>query len=412
MNKLVLFLTVIAFHLSFTGRLLGINISYSNLFIFVIIIGVINGIRNNYFSENSNLFLTNKYNNLIFLFIIFSVFSLLWTPAFNYGSYKLALFSLKFLMIFVNIPLIIKESRFFIVSNIAIFTTSIMLLLLIFGFNIFNITSFNRWDRFGGNDYQSNSINVGRYFGLASIFYYLIILYKNSTYLKLASVFLIVISILLIVITGSKGPLISTLLVMILITLPLIKKLGKAIIVFLVIFFGLWIGTSSFVMTTLSSNDFIFHRYIDFSGSSNSRYLAINKCLDNYLESPLITKIFGEGIGATGYVLQSSDVPDYPHNIFVEILVEFGLVGLLSIIYLIVITLIFINKKNAILNKSDFLFYFGGLVFSLINSMFSGDYATNYYLFDFFILSTFYLRTTEITKNKCIENSSFIILKY
>jgi len=81
--------------------------------------------------------------------------------------------------------------------------------------------------------------------------------------------------------------------------------------------------------------------------------MALND-LNNY--------IIGEGTGNFGFLFYGSDVQAYPHNIFVELFYENGVIGLLLFLSLLFSTLwrsIHINiRMNRVLYTVSILFFY------------------------------------------------------
>lgn len=79
-----------------------------------------------------------------------------------------------------------------------------------------------------------------------------------------------------------------------------------------------------------------------FDVASRDRYQYINKCLEGFYNSP----IFGNGIGSSGILISNHDVVLYPHNSFVEVLAELGIIGFIMylLIYVLYLKLILFKK--------------------------------------------------------------------
>lgn len=94
-----------------------------------------------------------------------------------------------------------------------------------------------------------------------------------------------------------------------------------------------------------------------------------------------MTWLIGEGLGNFNYSDSPGQYRQYPHNIFIELLLETGLIGLtLFVFYIITVTrdvfsrrARFYENTNSLLTVSKALF-----IFAFVNSLFSGDIATNY----------------------------------
>ncbi len=193
---------------------------------------------------------------------------------------------------------------------------------------------------------------------------FILILNKNSI---LPVIFKVVI-LYFMVLLGGRGPLLTLLFIIILNYLINNKKIiifsyiKYSLLIFLAI--GLYI---SFDLTFIDFERFnVFKNY----GSDESviaRFDFIQKCLVGFIEKP----IFGNGIGTTGLLISGQDIVLYPHNLFVEVLSEFGLIGFLLYLSVFLFFLWMIILKKVSYDYVPFLF----IVFYLfIQDMKSGAF--------------------------------------
>jgi hypothetical protein len=320
--------------------------------------------------------ISSHYFILMLIFIIYGVVSLLITPAPNYGSYKLILFSLQFFTFVLIIPLIIQNIRFFINCSILVFSIFMCVIILRFGTNILIIS--NITERFQTD--LANSISIGRYFGLASIFYFLSILSAKNNLYKILMFAFFTCSVLLIISTGSKGPLFSVIVCFSSFYLANIRKLLPLIIVVGVLF--LFIDDIDLI-SKIKTSDFLINRFIENVGSYTPREEIMKKTLIEYNNSHILTRLFGAGVGSAGFLLNLKDVADYPHNIVIEILYEFGIIGviLLTIIFYKGISRAVKSKMSS--HLSYFMYFWMSFVFLFMNSFVSGDFTNNVFVFGF-----------------------------
>ena len=92
---------------------------------------------------------------------------------------------------------------------------------------------------------------------------------------------------------------------------------------------------------------------------------------------------YGLGIGTGGFpTLDRIGVPDYPHNVFVEVMVELGVIGLLAVTAVLWLALARLMKLVRITRvtgtRSEWLM--GIWFFALSNALISADVACNYQL--------------------------------
>lgn len=157
-------------------------------------------------------------------------------------------------------------------------------------------------------------LDVGAFISIS----FILLLNINSIYATLIKIVVFYFLIIL----GGRGPLLT--LIFIVMISFLIKKqdLSKYFIYLFILVFLVLL----YFYFDLSFIDFdrlnIFKNYGS-DESVNDRIIFIGKCIGGFIDKP----IFGNGIGATGMLISGQDIVLYPHNLFVEILAEFGMVG-------------------------------------------------------------------------------------
>lgn len=90
--------------------------------------------------------------------------------------------------------------------------------------------------------------------------------------------------------------------------------------------------------------------------------------------------MLGHGIGSWPLLNGSIDTTSYPHNIFVEILVELGIIGLLIFVLVHLKVIPLLHKTNRLRNPMSIAIT-TSLLFFLINALVSGDLNDNRYYF-------------------------------
>jgi hypothetical protein len=110
--------------------------------------------------------------------------------------------------------------------------------------------------------------------------------------------------------------------------------------------------------------------------------------ISKFIENP-----WGYGLGSFGILYNGLDERSYPHNIFLEIIVELGGVGLIVFSMLIYYTMRTYNRKN--------IFFYLFLI-SFVNAQFSGDLASNNYVFVYMALSSIFYRYERRLQNQNI----------
>lgn len=122
-----------------------------------------------------------------------------------------------------------------------------------------------------------------------------------------------------------------------------------------------------------------------FSGNDESAFARINlyeTAWEMFYNNPL----FGQGWGSFSLFYFGTDEKVYPHNLFLEVLAEIGLIGLLTFL-LMLATSIFLGYRALTIDKSSLsLTVVGAFVFCFFNAMTSGDLTDNKLVFTFMSL--------------------------
>ncbi len=191
--------------------------------------------------------------------------------------------------------------------------------------------------------------------------------------------FFYLINFVIIIFSGSKGPILGLLLVFILHYLR-----DSKVILYLIILAILLIVSFNFIGDDY--RDFILARFLSFNPNATELFQEIEddrisillRSTKNYFESiQLSTFFFGLGPNTSSFYYYKSVLNErwYPHNIFLEILFEYGFLALITFLFTLFKTQIW---KTSMLNSL--------ILFFLINSFFSGDLPLNWLLFFFISL--------------------------
>ncbi|MCF2857406.1 O-antigen ligase family protein [Pseudoalteromonas sp. SMS1] len=310
-----------------------------------------------------------------FLFFVF--LSLLYTHSEQYFYQKLLSF---FVCVYIYfLPQIYKDFNIqsFLKSfiNVSLVLTIIFILLypLVSGSSDFGII-------------RENYLVVGYLCGLNIL---LLFALKQGISLKLACFALVLF------LTGARGPIIFTVLVSILIWLNMYgffriftPKVLISLFALLFVFIGL-IGTVEFMQDMLEGSlNRLFLLFSDDMGSSAN--VRINHIVDSWMHiksNPLL----GYGFGSYGMVTTGLDIRSYPHNIFIEIWFEIGLLGLLAF------TLFCFYHLGLTYRKIGFPAVCI-LIYILLNALKSSSFAEVKFLFAF--LSVFVLLSSSNSEKK------------
>lgn len=264
----------------------------------------------------------------------------------------------------------------------------------------------------GLND--ASYLSIGRILSVAIIilFYMYIDRVKSYKYktITLASFFIVAFSLFS---SGSRMPILSTIFTLLLSIIYLvvigklkvknpinIKRTTIITCIFLVMF--LWASLKGFFNTTIVRFIVLFQGDGIVSASARGRIDRFNEAVSIWINKPVL----GQGFGSFGEIY-AKGVHDYPHNLFLEVLSELGMVGFIVITILLIRSLIHIiqmMKDENIRKNYIFITVVSLYLITFINSMVSGDINSNRIMFTF--LSLIFVLPTILKKNniKSLKN--------
>ena len=331
-------------------------------------------------------FCMNSFMALFFLLLFYGwlITTLIWTPSETFSQKKGFYFSLN-LLAFIY-PIIISKFNYY----------KFIKWLLIFGvvLGVINMSYFYLYlikliDYAHYNRVSGEYIGIGLLLGINIII--LLFTGKETFFRRKHSIAILLISVLLLVLSVARGSLIFTILV---ILLYCIINFGKKLIVkrrvnrnvffFIAVIFIAIIGAGIYFNQLLNLainryvqlfNSFFFGEY---SASYNLRTEYFKFAFEN-ITNNMSVLFFGNGVGSFGCILKGYDIELYPHNLVLELLFEFGLVGLV-----LFAGFTWFSVRNAKLNF--FLLYI--LIFYLLNSLKSFSLLELRLMFAFFAFSS------------------------
>ena len=345
--------------------------------------------------------LPSEPKSIVYLFLIFGLFlgiSYIYTASPDYGFRKILRFNTFAVTMFITPLLIIKSPA----DSKRLLSYFYFLLVIIIGIMLLQFVYFLKWGDFAivlayWNRISipgANPIQVSRYLAIgAAMMIALLIRNKPSQSLHYFSIlFLILLSIIL---SGSRGPLVSIIIGSIVYAILYERKHSSRI-------FGygiLAIGTIIILLILLPES--LTQRFFDISQGSvimtqqgvrristiATRFEFWSMSLQAWFSS--ITSFFiGLGAGGFSSLFIWRDWHWYPHNLIFEIIAELGMVGL-------VIGVLFIIKSYQIINKGiqrgsftdHSALWVAGTVVMFIAAQFSGDINDNRILWMFIGIS-------------------------
>ena len=339
--------------------------------------------------------------SIVYLFLIFGLLlgiSYMYTASPDYGFRKILRFNTFAVTMFISPLLIIKSPT----DSKRLLSYFYFLLVIIIGIMLLQFVYFLKWGDFAivlayWNRISipgANPIQVSRYLAIgAAMMIALLIRNRPSQSLHyFAILFVILLSIIL---SGSRGPLVSIIIGSIVYAILYERKHSSRI-------FGygiLAIGTIITLLLVLPES--LTQRFFDISQGSvimtqqgvrristiATRYEFWSMSIEAWFSS--ITSFFiGLGAGGFSSLFIWRDWHWYPHNLFFEIIAELGLIGL-------VIGVLFIIKSYQIINKGiqrgsftdHSALWVAGTVVMFIAAQFSGDINDNRILWMFIGIS-------------------------
>jgi hypothetical protein len=298
----------------------------------------------------------------IILILIYINLHLLNNSSYN-SLYKTVMIN-SILLLSILISISIEDINSFLKNTATIISFCGIFILLSVLFTDYSINTNNRLS-FG----IINPIWLGRFAGMA------ILILISQKRLRFAKLFYII-NILIIVLSGSKGPIIGLLFVGIFHYLKSVKFILSIAIAVLLLFF-------SFSYFNEDLRLFITSRFLSLNPNAtdlmqeieDDRLSIIMRSTTNYVKSvDLSSFFFGLGPNQSSFYYYNSVINErwYPHNIFLEILFEYGFLALITFLFTLFKAQIW---KKSMLNSL--------ILFFLINSFFSGDLPLNWLLFLF-----------------------------
>ena len=345
--------------------------------------------------------LPSEPTSIVYLFLIFCLLlgiSYMYTASPDYGFRKILRFNTFAVTMFISPLLIIKSPT----DSKRLLSYFYFLLVIIIGIMLLQFVYLLKWGDFAivlayWNRISipgANPIQVSRYLAIgAAMMIALLIRNKPSQSLHyFAILFVILLSIIL---SGSRGPLVSIIIGSIVYAILYERKHSSRI-------FGygiLAIGTIITLLLVLPES--LTQRFFDISQGSvimtqqgvrristiATRYEFWSMSIQAWFSS--ITSFFiGLGAGGFSSLFIWRDWHWYPHNLFFEIIAELGLIGL-------VIGVLFIIKSYQIINKGiqrgsftdHSSLWVAGTVVMFIAAQFSGDINDNRILWMFIGIS-------------------------
>jgi oligosaccharide repeat unit polymerase len=398
-DNLVLMLFALFICIKLTGQLLNINLFLLlGMTFFVGVIVFIFRITKKSIPKKNAFF-------LLLFFLIFIPFSLLWTNAPEYGGRKVIILYSILITFILFIRSFIKNYQRFIFYFILVYCFTVVFIAIFERNNLISIIVGESIYRYRIiEELNSNVISV--FFAFGALCFIHSLYFSKSKVKIIFNLGLVLISLIFLFLTGSRGALIAFLCSIFLFFLFTFIKSKRRITTFLlgviIVLILLNSNTIYYLSDFMPSSLEIFFesRYTSSLAleSINARKDLFTLALDGYSSnSNFLNLLFGNGIGDFGYLLSGIDERGYPHNIFLEILYELGLIPLILFAILIAKVIIKNYKETSrdSFEESDGMYLM--FYFFLVNALSTGDIAANFLLF-------IYMMAILIKSKKVIKN--------
>ena len=287
----------------------------------------------------------------LFAFLLFSLISALIGPAGSGSEKYLLSFVFCFLLTIINWSSSVNSSL--ILFDLIVYSLPIVLMLF--------LSSMSNIVRFFDTSSLHEYINLGQAAGFFAGLTLIILISRPIP--SLASLFLLSIASLILLLSGSRGPMLSIIFCLLislsskkrflsyLSRMPSFLSRPKVILPLLIVltlttlFFthsGLQLLSDIF---TASSNRFLvlFEGSSSLSSSSFAARLDHYKQISGYLDS---TGFLGGGfLGYSFHINNGQDLSVYPHNVYIQVFGDIGLLGFSSLLALLLSTLLSLYQK-------------------------------------------------------------------
>lgn len=391
-NNLAVVLFSLLLITTFTAEFLGLNLIYLTVLTFIYSLLMI-------IAEKLKFRRIKSLESFLLLIMLSYIpITMLWTDSPNYGMEKLYLFFPLFIISFILAPVIIKQFDFFKLSYLVIFLLIICILLVNGALNriVLTLTTGTRF--YLDEEAVNSSVTIGHFFGFSILILSSSFAITSNRIIRLGILFLITVSIVFLFFTGARGPLVALIGAPIIYFLFLVKRktfIYVIVLGLLALFLSNLDKSILYNIAPRSMHYFLDLRYTSDAalGSVNERFFLYQSAVDGIFSGSVLEFLFGHGIGDFSDLMYGIDKRLYPHNLFLEIGYEFGIIFLIGFI-LMNLKIFIINRQKKMNGSYKWLLIF--YYFFLLRSMFSGDIAGNFLVFTFIPMIFFYESSTKI----------------
>ncbi len=330
-----------------------------------------------------------KFNATLISFMVFGVFlliSTLYTPASEYGMLKATSF-LTFNLALFLFPMLVINSE----DNIH----NLLIFFAILGGTYSVLTLVNLYTSFvSGNiiyTYRAsflgiNPIGFANWFGSVAVIFIVIIPAIKNKYLRFGNYLLILLFTIIIVVSNSRGPIISFILTIIIFSIIRARQIKRKntliwtllIIITLIVLYAILPSQFTDRYTQLAkAGGEVNQRVSSFTITSRIEFW---KASVHFATESVKNLLVGVGSGGFSKMYFHLDLEAYPHNIFFEVFCELGLIGLFLLLwhFYSVFKYIFDSFVNLPKRQKDYLLAFTmAAIYNIIAAQFSSDLIRN-----------------------------------
>jgi O-antigen ligase len=260
----------------------------------------------------------------------------------------------------------------------------------------------------------TNYLGIGRVVGPAAL---ILLVYSTATErrssVQFFAILVFVLTIAALLVLGGRGPFLATILpALLLLYYGIDVEILKGTIRvrrYVLIVVGLFVGIAAVVLSIGSVKVFAtLYRLVmllsELGGSASARLDMYERALTIWINHP----VFGGGIGAWPVLTGWGDYKMYPHNLILEVLSEFGMVGLSLLILPLVYAFGYLKRHFDLRSDPWALLALMLVGNTFINAMFTGDLTDNRTFFAFlgFLVARGYSVTEERTTTRSLARAA------
>lgn len=305
---------------------------------------------------------------LFFIIFFLLLFSSLYSESENGKYFKIVLYLIVAYSFFI--PFNKPEFNIKLFLRIFLFFSLVIGLLYVYFFPKIYLHDYKSLE----NNIASLYLTVGYLCGLIV----LLLLRFSKLFVSKLNILFIFIFIFILLVSGARGPLLFMAISMIVfITVSKIKItrvhfIYAFVLLGILLSFNISIGADYLSMLDRSNQRFSLLFAEDAGNSVNTRLNYISFSLDK-ISSEVSNFFFGMGVNSYGILSTGKDIFSHPHNIFLEIFFEIGLLGLIFFIALFCLFFYYIFK-----HERELLPVF---IYLVLNAMKSSSYVQSRILF-------------------------------